>query len=122
MRKHRYDLLLLTLLLLAAAGAWFLLRHPAGQGGWVVITQNGLETGRYPLSQDRTVLIGEENGDYNLLEIKDGAVAVTDANCGDHTCVRTGAVSRSGQSIICLPHKVVVTVSGGAADGVDAVS
>ena len=122
MKKHRYDLILLAVLLLAAAGAWLLLRPASGRGGWVVITQDGRETGRYPLSQNRTVLIGEEDGAYNLLEIKDGAAAVTDANCGDHTCVRTGAVSRSGQSIICLPHKVVVTVSGGAADGVDAVS
>lgn len=122
MKKHRFDLILLAILLLGAALAWFFLRPKAEEGAWVVITQEGRETGRYALSQDQTVLIGEREGDYNLLEIKDGTAAITEANCGDHTCIRTGAVSHSGQSIICLPHKVVVTITGGESSGIDAVS
>ena len=122
MKKHRFDLILLAVLVLAAAGAWFFLRPASSQGSWVVVTQDGQETGRYPLSQNQTVLIGDRAGSYNVLEIKDGTAAVTEANCGDHTCVRTGQVSHSGQSIICLPHKVVVTITGGESNGVDAVS
>ena len=76
------------------------------------------EAGRYPLSEDRTVRI-ESPGGYNLLTIAGGAAAVTEADCGDHTCVRTGEIRLDGQSIICLPHKVVITVEGGEADGVD---
>ena len=43
------------------------------------------------------------------------AVRMIDAECPDKICVKTGAVSRSGQSIVCAPHKIVVTVTGGKA-------
>ena len=46
----------------------------------------------------------------------------TDANCGDHTCIRTGAVSRAGESIICLPHRLEIRVIGGEDSGVDIVA
>lgn len=117
--KHRFDLILI-LLLLAAAGVLFFFLRPGGEGQYVLVTVDGREYGRYPLSEDRTITIGEE--DYNILEIWDGAAAVTEANCGDHTCVRTGEIRRSGESIICLPHKVVVKVIGGEDSAVDAVS
>lgn len=116
--KHRNDLILILLPLLAAGLLFFLLR-PGGGGQYVLVTVDGQEVGRYPLGEDRTVTIGEE--DYNILEIRDGAAAVTDANCGDHTCVRTGKISRAGETIICLPHRLVVKIIGGG-ETVDAVS
>ena len=120
MKIRRMDLVL-ALAVLAAALVLFLLLRPADSpGGWAVVTVDGVETGRYSLREDRTVRICGETG-YNILEIRDGAAAVTQADCGDHTCVRTGAISRSGQSIICLPHKVVVRIEGTAAADVDAV-
>ena len=116
--KHRNDLILILLPLLAA-GLLFLLLRPGGGGQYVLVTVDGQEVGRYPLGEDRTVTIGEE--DYNILEIRDGAAAVTDANCGDHTCVRTGKIRRAGETIICLPHRLVVKIIGGG-ETVDAVS
>lgn len=117
--KHRYDLLLILLLLLAA-GLLFLLLRPGGAGQYVLVTVDGEEVGRYPLDEDRTVTIGEE--DYNILEIRNGAAAVTEANCGDHTCVRTGQIRRAGETIICLPHRLVVKIIGGGGETADAVS
>ena len=48
---------------------------------------------------------------------------VASADCPTQDCVHTGAISRSGQSIICLPARIVITLTGGAADssGVDVV-
>ena len=117
--KHRNDLILILLLLLAAGLLFFLLR-PGGGGQYVLVTVDGAEVGRYPLGQDRTVTIGE--GDYNVLEIRNGAAAVIDANCGDHTCVRTGEIRQAGEAIICLPHRLVVRIIGGGEAEIDAVS
>ena len=49
-------------------------------------------------------------------------VAVSD--CPTQDCVHTGMIYRSGQSIVCLPARIVIRLEGGAADpnGVDAVS
>lgn len=118
MRKN--DLLLTAGVLLAALALYLLLR-PGGQGAWAVVTVDGQEWGRYPLSEDRTLTIGDEIA-YNILEISDGAAAVREANCGDHTCVRTGAVSRQGETIVCLPHRLTVRIEGGAASDFDAAA
>ena len=116
MGRRAMDLILIAGILLAAAALGLAL-GPGEQGGSVLVLQDGEEIARYDLDEDRTVTIGE--GDYNVLEIRDGEAAVVDANCGDHTCVRTGAVSRAGESIICLPHRLEIRVIGGADGDVD---
>jgi hypothetical protein len=60
---------------------------------------------------------------YNLLSIHDGKVTMEAADCHDQICVHHIPISGSNESIICLPHKLVVTVTGGqdedtALDGV----
>ena len=115
-RPVRYDLILIAAALLAAGVLWLFLR-PGEQGAQVLVLQDGEETARYALDEDRTVTIG--GADYNVLEIRAGEAAVTEANCGDHTCVRTGAISRAGERIICLPHRLEIRVVGGADSGVD---
>lgn len=50
------------------------------------------------------------DGETNTLVIKDGKADVVEANCKDGICVNHMPIHRSGESIICLPHKLVVTV------------
>ena len=116
-KKRLWDLLLAGSILLLA-GILYLLSRPAGDGAWAVVTIDGVETARYALSQDQTVTLGGEN--YNILEISGGAASVTDANCGDHTCVRTGAVRLEGETIVCLPHRLFVRIEGGQSSPFDA--
>lgn len=116
-KKHRGDLLLAGSLLLLAGVLFFLFR-PGGQGAWVVVTADGTETARYPLHEERTVRLGD--ADYNILQIAGGTAAVTEANCGDHTCVRTGAISREGERIVCVPHKLIIQIEGGGGPAFDA--
>ena len=115
--KRRNDLLLVGGLLLAAALLWILAR-PGGTGGWAVVVEDGEETVRYPLDVEQTVTIGGD--DYNVLRIAGGEASIVEANCGDHTCVRTGAISREGETIVCLPHRLVIRIEGGEASGFDA--
>ena len=109
-RKRKHDLLLAAGVLLLA-GILYLFLRPGGSGTWVVVTVDGKETARYDLSQEQTVTLGD--ADYNILQISGGGAAVIEANCGDHTCVRTGQISREGESIVCLPHHLIVRIEGG---------
>ena len=63
----------------------------------------------------------ESGGGWNVLTVSGGKIAVTSASCPTQDCVRTGRVTRPGQSIVCLPARVSVTLAGRAEDGVDAV-
>ena len=81
---------------------------------------DGREVGRYPLDRDAEIAIPGYDGGLNLLVIRDGSAFVREADCPDKLCVRTGAIRYEGESIICLPHRVVVAVEGGEPGEVDA--
>ena len=116
----RGDLYLIVGCLLAALVCcclWFLLRQ---DGSTVIVEQNGQETARYALSEDRTVRIEGEGG-YNLLVIEGGEVYLSEADCPTQLCMKTGKIRYAGQSIVCLPHKLAVRITGGAS-GLDGVT
>lgn len=54
----------------------------------------------------------EETG-YNLVSVTDGAVVMEAADCRDQICVHHKPISSKGESIICLPHRLVVEIVGG---------
>lgn len=49
---------------------------------------------------------------YNLLCITAGSVRMESADCRDQICVHHKPISGSRESIICLPHKLVVEIIG----------
>lgn len=54
--------------------------------------------------------MGDEEKDYNIVEVKDGYVSVTEADCADLICVRTGKIQNQGDVIACLPHKLIIYI------------
>ena len=76
-------------------------------GSYVVVKVNGTEVARYSLSENGEY---ELNGGTNILRIADGKAFLTDADCPDHLCVNQGKISKSGQTITCLPNRLTVTV------------
>lgn len=93
----------------------------AKAGAVVVILQDGEEIGRYPLREETELLIEGNHGE-NLLIIQDGKAFMKEADCPDGLCVKQKAISRQGESLICLPHRLVVTVEGASENDVDAVA
>ncbi len=96
-----------------AALIWILLRSlTARSGAEVVVSVDGKETAVYSLFENRTETISGAKGLNNVLEIRDGKARVTDASCPDRLCVRQGEISKEGESIVCLPNRVVITLRG----------
>ncbi len=123
MKKN--DVILIAGLLLAALAAfggisWYL--SAGTQKAEAVVEVDGQEKGRYPLDQDTSVEIQLEDGSYNLLEIKDGRADITEASCPDKICVDHRPVSRRGESLVCLPNKVVVEIENGQEAEVDGMT
>lgn len=65
--------------------------------------------------------IEDGTGGYNVLEVDGTRVRIREANCPDLLCVSTGWIDRPGQTIVCLPHRLVVRIEG-AEGGLDGVS
>ncbi|HCE12668.1 MAG TPA: hypothetical protein DEQ24_07980 [Enterococcus sp.] len=83
-----------------------------------VLRVDGTEIKRFDLVEGQksyTYLYEDEDGDYNLLEIDGDRIRIKEANCGDQICVRRGWASKNGETIVCLPHKMVIEIQ--ASDG-----
>lgn len=111
-RKHRNDGIFIAVLLLTlflAGAAFFFLRE---EGDTVTVSVDGKHYGTYPLHTDLTLSIrtGEDGEEENLLVIRDGTARVESATCPDGICAAHKPISREGESIVCLPHRVVITV------------
>ena len=89
------------------------------QGTVAVVEVNGVIVGEYSLSQNGIFVL---NNGTNTLVIENGEAYLRDSHCPDHTCERTGKIQYVGQTIVCLPNRLSVTVKGNANNGVDLVS
>lgn len=91
-------------------------------GAYVRLEVDGKVIETLSLDEDTVREIETENNGRNVLVIKDGEAKISEANCPDGICTNHSKIHRNGESIICLPHKVVVTVINEKdADEIDAV-
>lgn len=77
-------------------------------GAKVIVSVDGDVYGTYSLKEDQSI----EIGNTNRIRIKNGTVMMEKADCPDQICVKHRPVSRVGDSIICLPNKVVISIEG----------
>lgn len=115
------DIVLAVALLLLGFGSLALLKSGQKAGRFAVVTVDGQVQATYSLAEDRTETIRTPYG-TNVFRIEDGRVRITEADCPNHDCVEKGAIGSTGQIILCLPHKLSVTITGGEGGGPDAVS
>ena len=91
-KSHRRDFVFAGILILAALGMLFVMKiFSTDPGGQIRITVDGKVWGTYSLSKDQTINIAE-------------------ADCPDGYCKNQGKITTKNQTIVCLPHKLVVEV------------
>lgn len=90
------------------------------QAVYVEISQDGRLIRREKLSdlEGQELRIESADGGFNLIDFQEGAVWVKEADCENGDCIRQGMIRRTGESIICLPHQLTVTIVGNV-DGED---
>ena len=99
---------LFAALALAGAGAYLL--RPGGTVAVVSIdgeVYDTIDLSAVAAPYERTV---ETPWGWNTLRVEPGAVAVTDADCPGHDCIRQGAISDGTIPIVCLPHRLVIEI------------
>ena len=108
-RKIIADLILIFCVVLVALSVFLVAFLKSEDGVLVSVRIGDGESVMYSLSED-----GEYKllGGKNILVIKDGKAYMSHADCPDKTCVRTGAISKTGEQIICLPNRVYISIIG----------
>lgn len=117
MKKNDFILIgCMILIAFAASVFWFFIE--TDEDAKVVVTVEGKSYGSYLLKEDTQINIKGTN----ILRIKDGQADMIDADCPDKLCVHQKPISKAGESIICLPHKIIVTIENNDTQKIDAIS
>lgn len=123
MQKIKADLIVIGVII-GIAFLVYIFSYLVGERnpGKVEIRQDGKLLSTYSLTENQTIIVPYDDGGYNLVLMNEGEVKVTDADCPDKLCVRQRGISRNGESIICLPHKMVIQISAEEESDLDAVT
>ena len=116
--KIRNDVILAAVIVIIAVAGLLFISGTKVEGNSVVVKINGVGTQVYSLSENAEFEIktGKNNEDSNVVVIENGKVRVTEADCPDGICKDYRPISYVGETIICLPHKVVIEIVGDDSD------
>lgn len=116
--KIRNDIILAAVILIIAVAGLLFVKLTKTQGNTVVVKIDGVKAVEYSLDEDvrYEIKTGKNNEDINVLVIKDGKASITEADCPDGICKDYRPISYVGETIVCLPHKVVVEITGDSTD------
>ena len=110
MKTKTWILLLSALFLLSLIGS-FLVLCPQPDAAQAQVSSGGKVVKTVNLRENQQFTITAENGGQNIITVRDGKIAVTDATCPDHYCVKRGFCA-SGTDIVCLPNKLIIHFIG----------
>ncbi|MCR4606007.1 MAG: NusG domain II-containing protein [Eubacterium sp.] len=109
-RKNKKDIIIWAAVIVIGAALCLVLFLMKKTGKTVEVRVDGKVVATYNISDEVDTEIKGANGGYNRLVISGGQVRVSDADCPDKLCVHQGSIDSAPDSIVCLPHKLVVTV------------
>lgn len=112
------DIFIIVSLIAVFCAAFALWSKTGGGAHIAVITADKIVIDRIALDKDCDIEYPELPG--VVFRAENGTVRIIQNDCGDLTCVRTGAISRKGEAIICMPKKIVVEIEG-ESEGPDVV-
>jgi hypothetical protein len=115
------DKILIGGLVIVTLASFPVIRYFHNEGKRVLIELDGEEVGKFSLEENRVIPVDGKLGTTNV-EISEKGVRVLDSPCPYKLCVKSGPIRRSGETLVCLPNRVVVRITGDKGEEVDAVS
>ena len=110
-KKRRLDIIILIVLIVIAIGSWIAVTVLFDvNGDYVeVIVDNHVQK-VISLNDDGEYQV--DDGEYsNIITIKNREVYMKSSDCPDQICVKQCKIKKHGESIICLPHKLVIRIA-----------
>ena len=102
------DVILIVVLLFVCISLFLFPMFFSGKTTVAAIWQNGEKVSEVDLSQVKEPYEVTVGG--CVLSVENGKIRFLDADCPDKLCVRSGALSKKGDTAACVPNKVVVII------------
>ena len=114
MKDNLKWIIIFAVLCIVSATVWIVMNNVGGDHKNAVIRQNGkiikeidLNAVKDPYEFERKTSDGQHS---NTIRVEQGKIAIIDADCADKICVNTGYISNSVIPIVCLPHRLSITI------------
>lgn len=106
----KMDVILIAVIFFLSAVSFFIIKiNGNASGNEVTIKVDGELYGTYSLDKNQEILIELESGS-NCISICDGEVYMKTADCPDGYCMQQGHIHNVNETIVCLPHRLVVEI------------
>ncbi len=116
----RIIFLILLVALVIASMQFFI---PNTQSKSIVIRSDGIVVKKISLTRNKTEEFNIRSKEGNLIvEIKAGRVRVIESTCKDKLCVKEGWIEKVGESIVCLPNRISISIVGEKENGIDSIT
>lgn len=111
MKKNDFYIIAAVLIIAAAIFIALQLNNGFNKTGayFVKVDIKGNDAVYYSLEEDIIVRIDTDEG-YNLLKIDNNTATIIEADCNNQICVKSNAINKPGQSIVCMPHNMAITI------------
>lgn len=109
-------LIVICVILISSIGVFSFMKLSQGNHHIAEIKQDGKVIKTIDLdkvTENQELKIPYASVNYNLITIEKGRIRITDADCPDKICVKSGWISQAGETIVCLPHKLIIKIQGG---------
>lgn len=119
LKMKRMDILIIILVVLLSlipTGAYAYIDRNTTGDKYLSIQINAKEVKRVKLTgntETYTIPIEQDGGERNIVLVDKEQVSMKEANCPDKLCTLYKPISKNGETITCLPHKVVLQIVGG---------
>lgn len=121
LKLKKGDIIILAAVLCVAALAVLCINLYRSEGSTAVVEVDGKTAAVLALNHDTRFEVEIDGNITNTVVIEQGSAYVENADCPDKICQKHNPISKTGESIICLPNKVVITIEGGSEDEIDGV-
>jgi hypothetical protein len=113
MKNRKILFVVILIFLVSVCLSVLILRHSDKQT--IEIVQDGTVLYTFDLNdtEARNIRISTPDGGYNLVQIQNGKICISEADCPDQTCVNMGVLKSDYLPIVCLPHKLIVRFAEG---------
>ena len=121
MKKKDFILIAVVLIAVVALFGYTKLKDANEKAAFVEVYKDNELYKEIPLDEEAEFTI--KDGEHiNKVKVHDRGVEVTEANCPDKVCVKTGFITKPSQSIVCIPNKLnIKIVDSNSDDSIDAV-
>lgn len=121
MKKNDWIIIGIVLLIAGSVYIWNMISEKnQSDERYADIYYNGELYERVNVNEQKTVTIETDIG-KNVIQIDHGKVTMTEADCPDKVCLNTGTIEKVNRSIVCLPNKVHVQITGDLEEEIDVI-